>query len=391
MQKYVRLVFFLLGGIFLVFFMGCGRRPAVMGKEVFLVAPLGNESGQVGSNYDLLTNAGIVDDVEIKDSLDVPTSIQILGKKVYIADKYRRMIVVFSLGQFGRAIPQMEISNVGEGYSFDTVFQVAVNKYGDIYALVSLPETNRTWKEAESTNDLHQYAIYKFGYNGRFLFAIGIGGINTPPMPAPDYIDLDLFGNLYVYFREERNGELFWKVRRYSSSGELNFEFDSQYLSKKHEIDGETYQSELYGIANLRNDERLLFFTGNYLFKNHPEKGNQLVAYRNILEMYSILKNTVSRQLLDEKNRLEDILGVTWDDTIVLYGYDEKYKVVRFHFYDMFKDQHSYQYAPVLSDYYGNFGFYVAPDGELYSILVKNNKQYLLLHWKKRSRTRLFE
>lgn len=390
MRKFVRWGF-LLGGVIVLLFTACGRRPPVMGKEVFLVAQIGNGEGQVGSNYDLLTNEGIVDDVEIKDYLDVPTGIQILGKKVYIADKYRRMILVYAPGQFGRPIPQMEISNVGEGYAFDTVFQVVVNKYGDMYALVSLPETNRTWKEAESTNDMHQYAIYKFGYNGRFLFAIGIGGINTSPMPAPDFIDLDLFGNLYVYFREERNGELFWKVRRYSSSGELNFEFDSQYLAKKHEIDGETYQSELYGIANLKNDERLLFFTGNYLFKSHPERGNQLVGYRNILEMYSILKNAVSRQLLDEKSRLEDVLGVTWDDTIVLYGYDEKYRVVRFHFYDMFKDQHTYQYAPILSDYYANFGFYVAPDGELYSILVKNNKQYILLHWKKRSRTRLFE
>ncbi|MFN3660135.1 MAG: hypothetical protein ACK4TN_02725, partial [Brevinematales bacterium] len=324
MRKFVRGAI-LFGGMVVFLLTGCGRRPQVMGKEVFLVAQIGNGEGQVGSNYDLLTNEGIVDDVEIKDYLDVPTGIQILGKKVYIADKYRKKIVVYAPGQFGRPITQLEIPQVGEGYVFDTVFQVVVNKYGDMYALVSLPETNRTWKEAEITNQMHQYAIYKFGYNGRFLFAIGIGGINSSPMPAPDFIDLDLFGNLYVYFREEKNGELFWKVRRYSSSGELNFEFDSQYLAKKHEIDGETYQSELYGIANLKNDERLLFFTGNYLFKSHPEKGNQLVGYRNILEMYSILKNTVSRQLLDEKSRLEDVLGVTWDDTIVLYGYDEKY------------------------------------------------------------------
>lgn len=390
MERFVRFVILVSG--FLVFFLtSCARRPPLMSKEVYLVASLGNGSGQVGSNYDLLTNEGIVDDIEIKDYLDVPTGIQIIGKKIYIADKYRRAILVYAPGQFGRVVPQMEISNTGEGYAFDTVFQVAVNKYGDIYAVVSLPETNGSWFKDEITSDDRRYAVYKFGYNGRFLFSIGLDGVNTEPMSAPDFIDLDLFGNLYVYFREERKGELFWKVRRYSSSGELNFEFDSQYISKKHEIDGEIYESELYGISNLKNDERLLFFTGNYLFKTHPERGKQLIGYRNILEMYSILKNTVSRQLLDEKTRLEGVLGITWDDTIVLYGYDEKYKVIRFHFYDMFKNQHTYQYAPILSDYYANFGFYVAPDGELYSILVKNNKYYVILHWKKRGRTKFFE
>jgi hypothetical protein len=210
-------------------------------------------------------------------------------------------------------------------------------------------------------------------------------------MPAPDAIDLDLFGNLYAYFREDVLGELHWKVCRYSSSGELNFEFDSQYLAKQQEIDGEMYSTELYSIGNLKNDERLIFFMGNYLFKETPEKGKQLVSYRSLFEMYSILKNTIARQILDEKNRLEDILSIAWDDTIVLYGYDEKYKVVRFHFYDMFKNQHAYQYAPMIGAPYVNFGFYAAPNGEIYSIVVKDNKQYILLHWKKRNQTKLFE
>ncbi|URA10178.1 NHL repeat-containing protein [Thermospira aquatica] len=373
-----------------VFFTGCGRRPPTMGKEVFLYVSLGNTNGCVGSNYDLLTNAGIVDDVEVKDYLDVPTSIQIIGKKVYIADKYRGVISVFSSGNFGKAVPQMEISNMGEGYAFETVFQVAVNKYGEIYAVASLTNTN-VYETQGATNERENYLIYKFTYDGRFLYTIGINGINTAPMPMPDFIDLDLFGNLYVYFREDRAGELYWKVKRYSSSGELNFEFDSQYIAKKHEIDGEMYQSELYGIANLKNDERLIFFTANYLFKNQGDKGNQLVGYRSILEMYSILKNTVSRQLLDEKQRMEDVLGITADDTIVLYGYDEKYRVIRFHFYDMFKNQHTYQYAPVLSDYYANFGFYLDQNGELYSLVVKENKHYILLHWKKKNQTKVFE
>ncbi len=388
MRKWVSLVCcILLVGILLN---GCGRRPPTMGKEVFFYAPLGNTNGSVGSNIDLLTNAGIVDDVEIKDYLDVPTSIQIIGKKVYIADKYRGVISVFSVGNFGKAIPQMEISNVGDGYAFGTVFQIAVNKYGEIYAVASVPQTN-VHQIQQSTNDKDNYLIYKFAYDGRFLYTIGGNGINTSPMPMPDFIDLDLFGNLYVYFREERLGDLYWRVKRYSSSGELNFEFDSQYIAKKHDIDGETYQSELYGLANLRNDERLIFFTANYLFKNQGDKGNQLVGYRSILEMYSILKNTVSRQLLDEKQRMEDVLGITADDTIVLYGYDERYRVIRFHFYDMFKNQHTYQYAPVLSDHYANFGFYVDQNGELYSLLVKENRHYILLHWKKRNQTKVFE
>jgi len=373
----------------------CTRRPPQMGREVFLYAPLGMGEGQIGSNYDLLTNAGIDDDIDIKDQLDVPTSIQILGKKVYVADKYRRAILVLTPGTFGKAVQQMVISNVGEGYAFDTVYQIAVNKYGEIYAVVSLPLTNRSIPlqvvDSNEIGDVNNYAIYKFGYNGRFLFSIGFRGINTEPMPAPDAIDLDLFGNLYAYFREDVLGELHWKVCRYSSSGELNFEFDSQYLAKQQEIDGEMYSTELYSIGNLKNDERLIFFMGNYLFKETPEKGKQLVSYRSLFEMYSILKNTIARQILDEKNRLEDILSIAWDDTIVLYGYDEKYKVVRFHFYDMFKNQHAYQYAPMIGAPYVNFGFYAAPNGEIYSIVVKDNKQYILLHWKKRNQTKLFE
>ncbi len=386
MIKYIAIC--ILSGII---FMSCGNRPNYMKYEVVFYTELGQGVNQIGSNIPLLTNFYTnSSEILIGDYLDVPNSIDIFKDKLYLADKYNKRLLVFPL--MGVSSNIFYVGQTGEGYSFSTPFQVVLNKYGEIYLLASQSnveyknQTNYGGEDSPDTNAMKRFGnfyIYKFSPDGKFIYSIGNNGIHSEPMPYPDRIDIDLFDNVYAYYKLYEQENPVWLVKRFSPSGELSFEFSTKYISSTNIKNGNEYVGRVGDIYNLKNDERLVIYTDYYqVEKAGADSGKPPDTYHS-LDVYSILQNAITKNIFQQKKYMDQFLKVTRDDILVLYSYDEPNHGVRFRFIDInspSKNEEVY-YAPILSDENANYGFYVDDDGQIYSILVKDNNYFVILRW----------
>jgi len=378
---------------------GCTNRPNFMRYEVFFHAPLGTGLNEIGSNIPLLKeNFSNSQEIKISDYLDIPTSIQIFKNKLYIADKYNKRVSVFNISKDTGT--NLIILSSGEGYKFDTPFQVAVNKYGEIYVVASISNIERktytnlnmeeynedvNFVDTNSEEGYNNFYIFKFSPDGRFIYSIGEKGIHSEPMSYPLRIEVDLFDNLYAYYKYYEGGREIWIVKRFSSSGELNFEFNTRYISSTNIKGDKVFAGRVSDIYNLKNDERLMIYSDYYIVqKKNTPVGTPDEVYHS-LDVYSVLQNSITKNIFQSRKYIDQFIKITRDDILVLYSYDERFNGVRFRFIDIASSLNSQEvyYAPIISDNYPNFGFYVDDYGEIYSMVVKDNSYFVLLKWKK--------
>lgn len=371
-------VFFLL-----LLLSACHRTPGMMEFEILFFAELGEEEGQIGSNVPELEE--ILADNEtflIGDELDVPVDFSVFQDKVYIADKYNERITVFPLSSDEEPLT---IANEGSGYAFGTNFQMVLNKYGEMFTVGSM--TNLSVSNELYVDEYKIYYIYKFGIDGDFVYRIGEDGVNSGPMDYPVWMSTDLFDNLYVYHSIFEDGLGYWNVSRFSPSGELTFEFDTHYINLTNVIGNEVYLGRITDVYNFKNDEQLLLYS---TFAVNERDGVSVTTpdeFYNSLDIYSVLKNTITENVLIEDEAIEGLMGISEDDEIILFTYDIDLDAVRFRYIDINEEDENerekFYYAPMLSNYYSDFGFFIDSDGEIYSIVVKEDQYYVLLHWMK--------
>ncbi|MGA2140917.1 MAG: hypothetical protein ABSG94_00705 [Brevinematales bacterium] len=394
---------FLCLAVLAVILASCTDRPNFMQYEVVFYAPLGSDTNQIGSNIPLLTNYySNSSEVFIGDYIDVSKSFDVFRDKLYLADKYNRRVSVYPLKGGGDEAKGFTIPPSGEGYSFNTPFQVILNKYGEIFVVASQSnieakyDTNfinidPSYIDTNAIKGSSNYYIYKFSPDGKFVYAIGNNGIHSEPMAYPDRIDTDLFDNLYAFYKEYDKDDTVWLVKRFSPSGELSFEFSTRYISSTNIRNKNVYVGRVGDIYNLKNDERLIIYTDNYGIKNGAAgdsnagmTGMPENTYHS-LDEYSILQNAITKNIFESKRYMDQFLKVTKDDILVLYSYVQKpkYRGIRFRFIDINSQSTNEEiyYAPVLSDNTANFGFFVDNDGNIYSVVVKDNNYFILLRW----------
>lgn len=375
MKKIIRVIVFA-GLFFLV--NACGNIPRMMKFDVVFHTTLGSRNDEIGSNIPMLKHTLENDkDFMYEKYLDIPLSVQIFRNKLYIADKYNKRVSVFNMSM--NPITNMTIPNKGNDYEFEIPFQVILNKYGEIYVLASAG-TNT------SQDNPFQYYIYKFSLDGKFIYRIGIDGINTGPMPYPDRIDIDLFGNLYVYYQEFDNNKHSWLVDRFSPSGEANFGYSSKYVALTNKEGGKTYAGRITDIFNLKNDDRLLLYMNYYIVERKNKPVVTPDEYYNTIKIYSILQNAVIKKIFQSKKDIDGMMAITSDDVIVLYSYNEKSKAIRYRFITVSEDNISeeFHYAPDISQHYVVIKHFVDNRGNIYSIVIKENKYFVLLRWRKK-------
>ncbi len=372
----------------------CTDRPNFMQYEIVFYAPLGSGFDEIGSNIPLLTNYYTnSSEVFIGDYIDIPKQFDIFRDKLYLADVYNKRISIFSMKGGGEKAKISSIPASGEGYSFNIPFQVILNKYGEIYVLASQSnieskfDTNTAgdpnFIDTNAVKGSSNYYIYKFSTDGKFIYAIGNNGIHSEPMTYPERIDTDLFDNLYAFYKQYDGDDTVWLVKRFSPSGELSFEFSTRYISSTNVRGKNIYVGQVGDIYNLKNDERLIIYTDYYGIQNGVSNTGMPENTYHSLDVYSILQNAITKNIFQSKRYMDQFLKVTRDDILVLYSYIEKYHGIRFRFIDINspKKNEEIYYAPVLSDNTANFGFYVDNDGNIYSIVVKDNSYYILLKW----------
>ncbi|OHD55958.1 MAG: hypothetical protein A2Y33_10880 [Spirochaetes bacterium GWF1_51_8] len=361
-------------------FVSCAGGPDYMAYETVFYTSLGTKADQVGCNIpDLKVAFTDENQFLIPDYIDVPTSVQIYRNKVYIADKYNKCVSVFNLNR--DPVTNLNIPNQGEGYSFDVPFQVILNKYGEIFVLASVSNYS------EQVEVFEQYYVYKFNIYGKFIYRIGINGINSGPMAYPDRIDVDLFGNLYVYIREEDGDQMAWVVKRFLPSGEMSFEFRTDYLAQTHTDGDKTFMVNYSDVYNLKNDEKLLLFSQQYLIEKKDKPVEIPNEVYNVLNLYSILQNSMEKLIYRSADNMDSLLGVTRDDVVVTYAYDEKNKGVGFRFVELSDKLESAKvfYAPHVMDYCITMSYFIDIRGEIYSVIIKDNEYYVILHWIKKN------
>jgi hypothetical protein len=395
-MSFMRAIVLLAALFFTAFSAACGNKPNFMQYDVVFYAPLGTNATDIGCNIPFLTNMISEDNsFAVGDNLDVPTGIQISRNRLFLADKYNRRVSIFPLVK--GPTNNNFIPPAGNGYSFGIPYQVLLNKYGEIFVLASvsnfLPDfSTRTndegnievVKSKESTN-YFQYYIYKFSPEGKFVFQIGENGIHSGPMEYPERIDVDLFDNLYAYYKDYENDRAAWIVKRFSPSGELSFEFNTKYISATNTVGDKTYIGLVSDVYNLKNDERLMIYSENYLIKRGQKVFDTPDEYYHSIDVYSVLQNAITRNVMNTKKYLDEFNTITKDDVLVLFSYDEKFKGVRFRFLDIGAESRKEEvyYAPVISDNYVHIQYYVDDTGQIYSIIVKDNAYFVILKWRK--------
>lgn len=362
--------------LLLIILYSCSGKPNFMKFDVVFYAPLGTNYNEIGSNIgeikEIYSNQSLI----LNDYIDVPKSIQLYRNKIYIADYYNKRVSIFPIAENDTNI--MIISNKGEGYEFDTPISVKLNKFGEIYVLATVSNKN-------SVSNMGNSYIFKFTPNGKFIYLIGENGLNSVPMNIPEKIDIDLFNNLYVYSVKYENDYKDYDIKRYSIAGELTFEFDTKYISKTNTINNEVYINLISAVHNLKNNERLIIASQSYLVMKDDKKIDTPTTFYNSVDIYSILRNAIIKNLFKSKRYFEDVLEVTYDDVAVLYSYDEKAKGVKFRFVDLSgsQEKEAIYYAPQISSLYQQSGYWIDKNGEIYSIIIKNQKYFVLIKWKK--------
>ncbi len=369
--------------IFLIFtffiFFSCAGKPNFMKFDVIFFAPFGTNYNEIGFNLNELKESLSNQSLIYNDYINAPTSFQIYRNKIYIADSYNKRISIFPLDKKDTNI--LIISNKGEGYEFHTPISLVLNKYGEIYLLATITNNSKANEESLSSPTY----IYKFSPTGKFLYLIGENGINSTPFNFPEKIDIDLFNNLYVYLVRYDGDYKNYDIKRFSISGELTFEFDTKYIPKTNIVNNETYVNLISSIFNLKNNERLIITSQSYLVSKDGKSIDTPFTFYNSVDIYSILRNAITKNISRSKRHFEDVLAVTYDDVVVLYSYDEKAKGTKFRFLDLSgtSEKETVYYAPPVSSLYLLGGFFVDKNGEIYSTIIKDQKYFVIIKWRK--------
>ena len=380
----------------------CQRK--TLSYEKFFEIDLGFESNQIGSNIPILESysnrQGFPDNVLV----DVP-KITIQDSKIYIADSYNKVINVFPSGIGKGNInnnPTISIPNKGENYSFARPYEVFVDRYNDLYVLASIIDSesyevqnysNQTaeiknydqfQKNIKKISDANFY-IYKFSSRGVFLYRLGINGINSKPMLYPTQISGDNFGNLYLYFLnfDTTKNNNYYIMRRYSSIGELNFEFNSKTVDLQTNINDIYYNGNIINIQNYKHDEQLAILT-EYQPITNSNKENIPPNIENIwssVNVYSILENDFTTEVFKNKKITEDILGIDKRGRIFFQSYNEQTESLKIRILDPETNHEKIYFTPIHSSYYILFDYFLDNNGTLYNYLLDRNNKIIVLQW----------
>lgn len=380
---------------FLLF--GACQDKNVMKYEKIFQANLGTNIHEIGSNIPILksyTNRrGLTDEL----LADFP-ALFVEDHKLYVTDPYNKKVNVFSLGKDNKLF--FSIPNKGERYEFARPYQSFVDRYGNIYVLAAQTDyesqeilnfegvesnTPVSTKKPELLQQERNYYIYKFSPKGEFLLRFGYNGINSEPMPMPIRLSGDTFGNVYVYFYEMvSNSMAFPLVRRYSRNGDFNFEFNTRSVKIDTNANDIYYRGSIVSMHNLIEDDQLIVLSEYQPLTN--SKGEEVPAFiENIwssLNVYSILENNFTTQLMTFSRITPEILGTDLKQRIFLQVYDVKKDMIKFIVIDSTTPEPVELFAPIYSSYYILGNYFIDSQGNLYSPIIDRNQNFILLQWK---------
>ena len=370
--------------------------------EKVFEADLGFEFNQIGSNLPILESYSNRQGFPNSSLTDVP-ALLIQDSKLYIADSYNKVVSVFPLERGNiRTTPTLSIPNKGEGYSFARPYEVFVDKNNDFYVLASIQDfesyevqnySNQTaeiknydqfQQNIKSIPDTNFY-IYKFSSQGDFLYKLGLNGINSTPFLYPSQISGDESGNLYLYFPTLNTDQTYnyHIMRRYSSIGELNFEFNSKNIDIQTNINDIKYNGNIISINNYKHDEQLAVLIEYQPVTN--SKGEEVPAnIENIwssVNVYSILENDFTTELIKMKKITEAILGIDKDGRIFFQSYNEETDSLKIRVLDTRDNSEKTYYTPIHSSYYVMYNYFLDNEGTLYNYILDRNKTIIVLQW----------
>lgn len=378
---------------FLLF--GACQDKNIMEYEKIFQASLGTNINEIGSNIPILksyTNRrGLTDELLV----DFP-ALFVENNKLYVTDPYNKKVSVFSLGKDNKLF--FSIPNKGDRYEFARPYQSFVDRYGNIYVLAAQTdyesqeilnfegiEANTSAKKTDLLQQEQNYYIYKFSPKGAFLLRFGYNGINSKPMPMPIRLSGDTFGNVYVYFYETvSNNMVFPLVRRYSRNGDFNFEFNTRSVKIDTNVNDISYKGSIVSMHNLIDDDQVIVLSEYQPLTN--SKGEEVPPFiENIwssLNVYSILENNFTTQLMTFSRITPEILGTDFKQRIFLQAYDIKKDMIKFIVIDSTTSEPIELFAPIYSSYYILGNYFLDSQGNLYSPIIDRNQNFILLQWK---------
>ena len=370
--------------------------------EKVFEANLGFASNQIGSNLPILESYSNRQGFPNSSLLDVP-ELLIQDSKLYVADSYNKVVSIFPLEKGNiKTDPILSIPNKGEGYSFARPYEVYVDSNTDIYILASIEdfESYEVQNYSNQTAEIKNYDqfqskiknipdtnfyIYKFSSQGAFLYKLGLNGINSSPFLYPSQISGDSFGNLYLYFPTLNTDQTYnyHIMRRYSSIGELNFEFNSKNIVIQTNVNSINYHGNIISINNYKHDEQLAVLIEYQPVTN--SKGEEVPAnIENIwssVNVYSILENDFTTELIKMKKITEAILGIDKDGRIFFQSYNEETDSLKIRVLDTRDKSENIYYTPIHSSYYVMYNYFLDNEGTLYNYILDRNQKLIVLQW----------
>ena len=387
-------------GIFILMLLNACQNKETVSYTAVFEANLGFEENEVGSNIPILENypnrRGFTDNLLI----DIPKP-AVYNGKVYIADSYNKRVNVFSMKAAGDQ-PLLSIPREGKNYSFARPYDVYVDVFNDIYVLASIQDIEsyevQNYSNQTAAIDTYDeflinlekisennFYLYKFSSRGDYLYRIGFTGINSKPMPYPVKISGDDFANIYLNFRPNilTNEMPYQVVRRYSKTGDLNFEFNTKTVSIDTNIQDTNYQGHVISADNYMHNEQLVVLS-EYQPTTNALGETVLPMMDNIwssMNIYSILENDFTEEVFHSTNITESILGIDKLGRIHLQSYDEKEDTMKIRVFDSRDQTESIIYTPIHSSYYILYDYFIDEDGNLYNYLIDRKEKVILLRW----------
>ena len=370
--------------------------------EKVFEADLGFASNQIGSNLPILESYSNRQGFPNSTLLDVP-ALLIQEKKLYVADSYNKVVTIFPLEKENiKTEPTLSIPNKGKGYSFARPYEVFVDRNTDIYILASIEdfESYEVQNYSNQTAEIKNYDqfqtkiknipdnnfyIYKFSSQGDFLYKLGLNGINSTPFLYPSQISGDDFGNLYLYFPtlDTNQTSNYHVMRRYSSIGELNFEFNSKNIDIQTNVNNIYYNGNIISINNYKHDEQLAVLTEYQPLTN--TKGEEIPAnIENVwssVNIYSILENDFTAEISKNKQLTEGVLGIDKDGRIFFQSYNEEMESLKIRVLDTRDNTENIYYTPIHSSYYVMHDYFLDNEGTLYNYILDRNSKVIVLQW----------
>ena len=396
-MKNVKLILLLFTASLLI---SCQKK--ILFYEKVFEADLGFEHNQIGSNLPILESYSNRQGFPNSFLVDVPKLI-IQDHKLYVADSYNKVVTVFPIEKENiKTEPILSIPNKSKAYSFARPYEVFADRNNDIYILASIQdyESYEVQNYSNQTAEIKNYDqfqtkiknipdnnfyIYKFSSQGDFLYKLGLNGINSTPFLYPSQISGDNFGNLYLYFPALNLDQTYnyHTMRRYSSIGELNFEFNSKNIDIQTNINDIYYHGNIISINNYKHDEQLAVLTEYQPVTN--AKGEEVPAnIENVwssINVYSILENDFTTELFKNKKITEAVLGIDKNGRIFFQSYNEETDSLKIRVLDTKDKSENIYYTPIHSSYYVMFNYFLDNEGTLYNYILDRNSKIIVLQW----------